>query len=30
MNKHSIITGIAIVVIVIPLIYSGSSIIEAQ
>ena len=30
MNKHTIITAIAIVVIAIPLIYSGSSIIEAQ
>jgi hypothetical protein len=30
MNKHSIITAVAIVVIAIPLIYSGSSIVEAQ
>ena len=30
MNKHVIITAVAIVVIAIPLIYSGSSIVEAQ
>ena len=30
MNKHSVITAIAIVVIAILLIYSGSSVIEAQ
>ena len=30
MNKHTIITAIAIIVISIPLIYSGSSIVEAQ
>ena len=30
MNKHSIITAVAIVVIAIPLIYSGSSIVEAK
>ncbi len=30
MNKHTVITAVAIAVIAIPLIYSGSSIVEAQ